>query len=65
MYSEMEGSKARVWTREEKKVTGEGEAYTWGKKINCTVLLHVGVSKPIGKQTAVMQPGSVTELSKT
>lgn len=64
MYSEMEGSRARVWTGEEKKVTGEGDAYTWGKKINCTVLLHIGVAKPIGMQTAMMKTGSVSELSK-
>ena len=48
----------------EKKVAGEGHAYTQVKKINCALLLHVGVSTPIGMQTAVMKTGSISELSK-
>lgn len=46
------------------KVAGEGHAYIQVKKINCALLLHIGVSTPIGMQSAVMRTGSVSELSK-
>lgn len=45
-------------------MAGEGYAYTSSSKINYALLLHVGVSKPIGMQTAMVRAGLVSELSK-